>query len=178
MLAKASRKVYGSEVDLSQWSDLTLRAITPEDETLLREIYASTRAEEMHLLGWSPAQADAFLRQQSDAQHGWYQTHFAAADFDLILERGKPVGRLYVHRQPHDLNVIDIALLPAHRGRGIGTFLMRQLLVEADRTGRTASLHVEGFNRARTLYERLGFACVADAGIYLEMRRPPAADIN
>ena len=165
-------------MDLSLRPDLTLRAITPEDEQLLREIYASTREEELRLLGWPPAQRAAFLRQQFNAQHGWYQTHFAAGNFDLILERHEPIGRLYLYRQPHDLNVIDIALLPAHRGRGIGTFLMCQLLAEADRTGRTVSLHVEAFNRVRSLYERLGFVGVGETGVYLEMRRPPAAAVS
>ncbi len=165
-------------MDLSSWPDLGLRPISAADEPLLRTVYASTREEELGLTGWPPEQQAAFLRQQFDAQHGWYQTHFAAADFDLILERDEPIGRLYVYRQPHDLNVIDIALLPAYRGRGVGTFLMRQLLAEADHTGRTVSLHVEGFNRARALYERLGFAYVGDDGVYLEMRRPPAAGVS
>ena len=152
-----------------------MRPITPADEGPLRTIYASTREDELARTGWLPTQREAFLRQQFDAQHRWYQTHFAGGDFDLILERGEPVGRLYVYRQAHDLNVIDIALLPAHRGRGLGTFLMRAVLAEAARDGQTVSLHVEVFNRARTLYDQLGFRPVGEEGVYVGMRWEPPA---
>ena len=156
-------------MDISSWPGLALRPISGADEPLLRQIYASTREEELRQTDWPPEQKAAFLRQQFDAQHQWYQTHFAEGSFDVILENGQPVGRLYVYRQPHDLNVIDIALLPEHRGRGLGTFLMRQLLAEATRAEQRVSLHVEFFNRARTLYDRLGFQPVGDSGVHVEM---------
>ena len=161
---------------LPSWPGLVLRPISVMDEPLLRTIYASTREDELRYTGWSPEQQAGFLRQQFDAQHGWYQTHFAAGDFNLILERGEPIGRLYVYRQPHNLNVIDITLLPAYRGHGIGIFLMHQILEEAARGGQTVSLHVECFSRARALYVRLGFQPVGGEGVYVEMRWIPSAE--
>ena len=59
---------------------------------------------------------------------------------------------------------MDIALLPEYRGRGIGTALLEELLVEADATGRRVTIHVERFNPARRLYERLGFVEAGDPG--------------
>ena len=175
-LPKAGGASIKTGMDVSNWPGLILRPITDDDLPLLREIYAGTREDELQQTGWPPEQKSAFLRQQFDAQHAWYQMHYQEANFDLLLAHGAPVGRLYVHRQPHDLNVIDIALLPAHRGRGLGTFLLRSLLAEADREGRTVSLHVEFFNRARSLYDRLGFQQIGSDGVYLEMRREPSAE--
>ena len=82
-------------------SGYTLRPIRlggdTDDLALLREIYASTRAEEVAQTGWPPEQIAAFLTQQFEAQHAHYQKHFPSADFDLILsEAGDPVGRLYL----------------------------------------------------------------------------------
>lgn len=159
-------------MDADTWPGLELRPITDEDLPLLRAIYAGTREDELRQTGWPPAQCEAFLRGQFDAQHGWYRKHYREADFDLLIEHGQPVGRLYVHRTARDLNVIDIALLPAHRGRGLGTFLMRRLIAEAAGAGQSVSLHVEFFNRARALYDRLGFRQVGGDGVYLEMRLP------
>ena len=80
---------------------------------------------------------------------------YAGTREDELQQTGWPPGQKAAFlRQPTDLNVIDIALLPAHRGRGLGTFLLRELLAEADREGRTVSLHVEFFNRVRSLYDR------------------------
>jgi predicted GNAT family acetyltransferase len=49
------------------------------------------------------------------------------------------------------------------------------VIAEADRDGRRVSLHVERWNRARRLYERLGFAVVAETDVYLLLERPPAS---
>jgi ribosomal protein S18 acetylase RimI-like enzyme len=73
-----------------------------------------------------------------------------------------------------ELRVIDIALLPEHRGRGIGTALMTWVTAIADREARSVTLHVEPWNPARRLYERLGFASEGLRGIYEFMRRPVA----
>jgi GNAT superfamily N-acetyltransferase len=65
---------------------------------------------------------------------------------------------------------ISAAVLPAHRGRGIGTELIRALEREArDRGLGRLSLSVERDNRAAALYMRLGFRLVAEEGDALTM---------
>jgi ribosomal protein S18 acetylase RimI-like enzyme len=44
--------------------------------------------------------------------------------------------------------------------------LLNELMRERD----VMTLHVESRNRARSLYERLGFTIVCEDGIYIEMR--------
>ena len=48
---------------------------------------------------------------------------------------------------------------------------MDALLAYADRLGRPVSLHVEPFNPARRLYERLGFRVIETRGLYELMVR-------
>ncbi|HEX6939117.1 MAG TPA: GNAT family N-acetyltransferase, partial [Longimicrobiales bacterium] len=72
----------------------------------------------------------------------------------------------------------DIALLPEHRGRGIGTALLEALIAEADAAGKPVSIHVEQYNPARRLYARLGFREVEDLGVYVFMERPPGRQEN
>jgi ribosomal protein S18 acetylase RimI-like enzyme len=139
----------------------------PEDEVLLQEVYASTRADELAQVPWSDEQKRTFCQMQFAAQHQYYQEHYAGATFDLIEQGGIPVGRIYVARWPSEMRIVDIALLPAHRGRGIGTKLLRDLQDEARAAGRLLSIHVEKFNPALALYQRLGFQVVADRGAYL-----------
>jgi GNAT superfamily N-acetyltransferase len=67
---------------------------------------------------------------------------------------------------------MDITLLPEHRGRGIGTRLLGDLMAEAAAGGKPLTTHVERFNRALALYERLGFIPVADKGVYLLLQFP------
>jgi len=52
---------------------------------------------------------------------------------------------------------------------------LSELLDEGARSGKCVSIHVEKNNPAKGLYERLGFAPVADQGVYLLLEARPAA---
>lgn len=148
-------------------SDFALRAASPDDAAFLCRVYASTRAEELSALEWTDDQKGAFLRMQFEAQHRYYQENYPSSSFDVVLVDGRPAGRLYVARWPEELRVIDVALLPEFRRRGIGTSLLRGLLEEAQGRGLPVRIHVERFNPALVLYERLGFRVLEDRGVYL-----------
>jgi ribosomal protein S18 acetylase RimI-like enzyme len=156
-----------------------LRPARPEDREHLLAVYASTRAEELAPVPWTEEQKAAFLAMQFGAQDADYKRNYAGADFSVIEVDGQPAGRLYVERRPEEIRLIDIALLPSFRRSGIGTRLLRQLITEARERRIPLTIHVEMFNPARRLYERLGFAPVAEHGIYLLMeRRPEAAEVT
>lgn len=137
-------------------------------------MYASTRAEELAVTGWSDEQKAAFLDMQFEAQHRHYHDNYTDTDWDVILVDGAPAGRLYVSRWEDQIRIVDIALTPEFRGRGVGTQLITRLLEEGERSGRPVRIHVEVNNPARTLYDRFGFTPIAESGVYLELEwRPP-----
>ena len=94
-----------------------LRPTTPADRAFLYEVYASTHAEELAPVPWTADQKAAFLDQQFSAQDHHYRTHYENTSYDVIVVDGEDVGRLYVGRWPSEIRIVDIALLPAHRGR-------------------------------------------------------------
>ncbi len=152
----------------------TLRPITPADRELLYRIYASTRTEELAAVPWSAKEKEDFLRFQFDAQDKYYAEHFPRAAFDLVLLDGEPIGRLYVDRREDEIRLIDIALLPEHRGGGLGGEIMREVLAEGAESGRLVRIHVEHNNPAMRLYLRLGFEKIEEQGVYHLMEwRPP-----
>jgi len=136
-------------------------------------VCASTRTEELALVDWDEAQKAAFLHMQFAAQHQFYQEHYAKTDFLIMLRDAVPVGRLYVARWQDEIRIVDIALLPPYRNAGIGTTILRDLLTEAAVAHKPVRIHVEKFNPALRLYERLGFAPIADKGVYLFMEWAP-----
>jgi ribosomal protein S18 acetylase RimI-like enzyme len=152
---------------------LDLQPFRTEDEPFLFELYASTRGHEMALFGWDKPQQEAFLRMQFKAQHSSYAMQFPNADYRIIVHDGRVAGRLIVDRSGEDILLIDIALLPEFRNAGIGSALMKQVMAEAARAQKALKLHVEKVNRARHLYDRLGFSTIGDNGIYLEMGWKP-----
>jgi GNAT superfamily N-acetyltransferase len=154
---------------------IAFRPCLEEDLPFLADLYASTRAEEVAQTGW-PAEAQrAFLDQQFGAQHHHYRLHYPDADWLLIEHDNAPVGRVYIAERDGMLRLIDIALLPARRGGGVGTAIMTDLIRQAEGLGLGIIIHVERYNPARRLYDRLGFRFAADTGVYDRMEWRPAA---
>lgn len=145
---------------------MTLRPAAAGDESFLERLYASTRAEELAVVGWTAEQKVRFLAQQFAARQAHYRGHYGEASSQIVLVDGEPAGRLYVARRPDEIRIIDIALLPDYRGRGFGTELLRRLLAEAAGAGKAVRMHVERHNPAQRLYERLGFSALTDDGVY------------
>jgi ribosomal protein S18 acetylase RimI-like enzyme len=81
-----------------------------------------------------------------------------------------------VDRRQNEIAIIDIALLPAHRNHGIGTWFLHGLMAEANNAKIPVRIHVEQMNPALRLYQRLGFVEVENQGIYLLMEYRPVFD--
>jgi ribosomal-protein-alanine N-acetyltransferase len=79
--------------------------------------------------------------------------------FDLDGDSGKLVGYLIVSRYVDAWHVMNVAVDPAHRGRGLATMLLERLFeLTADDVRRGYTLEVRVSNStAIGLYERLGF---------------------
>jgi GNAT superfamily N-acetyltransferase len=146
---------------------IRLRPATTGDRDFLAAVYASTRMEELSATDWTDVQKADFCEMQFAAQDAHYRQHYPTADFQVIEINGIPAGRLYVDRWKEEIRIMDIALLPEHCGKGIGTKLLLDLQQEAAGCGKSLSIHVERFNPALRLYERLGFRMTEDKGVYL-----------
>lgn len=150
---------------------LALRPERPDDRPLMFALFAQSRAAEMALVDWTAAQQQAFLEHQFAAQTEAYRGAYAGGRFDVVELDGLAIGRLYLADLGEELRIVDIALLPMWCGRGIGSALLADVLAEADAAARPVSLHVEHWNPARRLYERLGFVPVSEDSVYVLMRR-------
>ena len=141
-----------------------LRSATDGDFAFMRAVYGSTREEELAVTGWSREQKDAFLDHQFGAQTQYYREHRPGAEWQIIVIEGHDAGRLVVYRRASEHRIVDIALLPAFRGRGVGSDILRELQRTAAADGCLLSIHVECNNPARNLYERLGFLPAGEPG--------------
>jgi ribosomal protein S18 acetylase RimI-like enzyme len=103
---------------------------------------------------------------QFNAQRRHYEEFYPDCDFLVIELEGKLIGRLYIDRNERELRITDIALLPEYRQRGIGRMLLEEILEEARAAAKRVTIYVEHFNRARSLYDRLGFRHIETNGVY------------
>jgi ribosomal protein S18 acetylase RimI-like enzyme len=147
----------------------TLRAATPDDLDFQRKLYAATRAEEMNAAQFTPEMRASFITMQFNAQTTHYSNTHPGAEWSIIECGGACVGRIIVDRTDKALNLMDIALMPEFRGRGIGTELLNTLCAEATAKQLPLRLFAYTGERAIGLYHRLGFKDVHEDGIYTEL---------
>jgi GNAT superfamily N-acetyltransferase len=75
---------------------------------------------------------------------------------------------------PAPTRILDFALLPAWRGGGIGTALLRALCVEADAAARPIAVALGRDSAALTLFARHGFVPRATSAVHMQLIRPAA----
>lgn len=136
---------------------VSFRPVQDSDRDFLAALYAETRAWELQHTNWSPLDRKDFIEQQFRAQDLSYRMQYLGARFLVIELDGLPIGRLYLDRQNDCLYIIEFTIAASHRGRGIGTDILKSLLNEAWGGKVPARLSVEPINPALRLYQRLGF---------------------
>jgi ribosomal protein S18 acetylase RimI-like enzyme len=150
------------------------RPAESRDDELLRELFAESRPD----FDLIPREMrSSILDLQVRAQRSQYAATYPDATDEVLVADGLDVGRLVLDRGRDAVRIVDIAVRSSHRGEGIASSVLRDVIDDADRLGVPACLSVWAANiGARRLYERLGFTVVDDSDGYLEMQRRAATE--
>jgi ribosomal protein S18 acetylase RimI-like enzyme len=152
---------------------LDLRPERDDDREFRYRLFCDSRQPEFALL--PPPVYQQIMAHQFHAQTAGYRGQFPQARFDIIELAGERIGRIVVDRPGTMMHIVDQAIVPLLRGRGIGTAIMRVLMDEAQAAGLPVRLEVASENDpAYRLYQRLGFVPIESAPLYmrLEWRAP------
>lgn len=151
---------------------LRLRPERDGDRDFRFRLFCDSRLPEFALLRQQvgPAVYEQIMHLQFQAQTTSYRAQFPQARFDIIELDGTPSGRIVVDRPGTEVHIVDQAVVPAQRNRGIGTAVMRALMDEAAQAGLPVRLKVASSNDpSMQLYLRLGFVPIETAPLYIEM---------
>ncbi len=157
--------------------EITYKKIEDSDLPFLKEVYKSTRAAEMEMVDWPEQEKERFINQQFESQHSYYQQVYQDATFETICLGNEPVGRLYLWESDRQIRIVDIALLPEFRNQGIGSRILKRLIEKSDLSSKVLCIHVEVYNQALSLYQRLGFEVKDQTGVYHYMERKPQSNL-
>jgi GNAT superfamily N-acetyltransferase len=149
---------------------ITLRPVQDSDDEFLLKVYGSTREQELAQVPWTAEQKQQFVRMQWEAQKSHYAAQHPNATHQIICLEGGEAGRLYLDRTGEKFHILDITVLPEHRNRGAGSFLLGQIMAEAKEAGKPVSIFVETFNPSLRLFQRLGFTPIQQEGFHLLMQ--------
>ena len=88
----------------------------------------------------------------------------------IIVVAGSDIGWMRIGEMETELYLGQLYVIPLMQNRGIGTAVVRQLCERAHRESKVLTLEVMKNNRARLLYDRLGFHVVGSSKYKLNMR--------
>jgi ribosomal protein S18 acetylase RimI-like enzyme len=163
------------EISLTQ-GKLCLRPERDEDDAFRFQLFCESRPAEFALLQFEPAVFDQLMRFQFQAQTKSYRASFPNARFDIIELDRLPIGRIVVDRPGNAIHIVDQAIVPSQRSRGLGSTIMKALMDEAGRSRLPVRLKVASTNDPSIrLYRRLGFTPITTDPFHIEMEWRAAA---
>ncbi len=152
---------------------LHIRPALPSDEDFFLALYRSTRDDLLGLLA-DPRYIDGIVAMQRQMQVAGYRSSYPEAVYEVLELDGVPVGRLVTASVPGAVRVVDIAVMPDARGRGVAGEALRRLQRRAAQEGRDLMLAVRTDNLgARRLYAALGFTVETEEEVRLQLRWRP-----
>jgi ribosomal protein S18 acetylase RimI-like enzyme len=141
--------------------DFYLRPSEPEDEAFVRRLNQLAYEEVVaaQFGGWDPVRQAAF-----------FDLKWKTQTYSIIVASAAPVGAVSSVWSDVALTLMELLVLPAHQNGGIGTQVVQQLQKEARSQQLPLLLQVLHLNRARGLYERLGFRVYETTETHYRMR--------
>lgn len=150
---------------------LRLRPETEADGDFRFALFCASRPPEEDFSPLGPQLAQHLLRQQFRAQSQSYRADFPQARFDVIELDGAPVGHVVVAVTDTLARVVDLAIVPEHRGGAIGEAVMKRIMAEAGSRGLPLRASVLNGNQGSLRFcRRLGFAPIGEpTAFYTEL---------
>lgn len=139
---------------------MNLRPATRNDFERLFDIHRAALQEYIELTwGWD-----------EDWQRAYFHEHFDPSTRHVISYESDVIGFLDLEIRNDCIDLQNIEIDPTYQGRGLGTEIVRRVLVDAKNHSIPVRLQVLKVNpRARALYERLGFVQIGQTGEHTQM---------
>lgn len=151
-------------------ASLHIRPADAADQAFFAELYRSTRDDLLALVA-DPRYIDALVAMQQQMQVAGYRASYPDAAYQVLELDGVAAGRLVTAVLDDAVRVVDIAVIPQARGRGVAGEALRRLQRQAAREGRDVTLAVRKDNAgARRLYAALGFVPEGEDAFSLQLR--------
>lgn len=115
------------------------------------------------------------------AKWGWDETYQRAVHaqgwstkrFFRIVRDGATIGTVAIDEAPDHVRVGEFYVSPQHQNKGIGSEVLRPILLEADERDLRIRLECLKWNPALAFYKRHGFVVTGESDIHYLMERAP-----
>jgi RimJ/RimL family protein N-acetyltransferase len=156
---------------------IVLRPEREQDTAFLANLFRDTAGRDISLMAIDEAMKDALIRMQFTSQAATYRAQFPSARFDIIEQGGAPIGRIVIDPGTEAGRIVDIALMPQRRARGLGTAILAAVLDRfAGRRQRVLCQVLANNEPSLRMCHRVGFRQVSEAPPFLHLEWRPSRD--
>ena len=144
--------------------DYSLIKLIPGDETYKEFSYQVKKMAEgeyiTSMFGWD-----------EDVQKGFHLKAWQQQKPDIITYDGKLIGTIATIEAEDCIEIGQFFILPEYQNKGIGTYLLKNILDKADQIGMNVTLKFLKNNPVESLYVRNGFRLVYTSEVAHHMER-------
>jgi len=153
---------------------IVLRPEREDDATFLANLFRATAGRELSLIAIDAAMKESLIRLQFASQTATYRAQYPAARFDIIEQGGVPIGRIVIDPGIEAGRIVDIALTPERRTRGLGTAILAAVLERfARRQQRVLCQVLAGNEPSLRMCHRVGFRSIGDVPPFVQLEWRP-----
>lgn len=109
---------------------------------------------------WNEEQQESLSRASFHPHRAW-----------IVLRDSQDIGFLQINDTPSHVELEKLYILPKFHNIGIGTTIVNALIQHAEKTSKVLNLGVLKNNRAKGLYEKLGFTICGETHYKYMMQR-------
>jgi ribosomal protein S18 acetylase RimI-like enzyme len=136
---------------------LSLRPMNSSDSVFIESLYRSTR-DDLRMIDAEDDFIEELIGMQHSAQTQGYGDMFPNAMYFVAEYHSERIGRVVLDFGQNEVRVVDIALIPAARGKGYGSQVLQAVQLVAGKVMAPVTLSVRSDHvLAKQLYARLGF---------------------
>ncbi len=152
---------------------ITTRAASKQDDAFLFGLFQAVRLPEFAHAGLAGVQLDLLMNIQYAGQMQTYGAEYPGGD-EIVLLDGEAIGRIWLYRGTAEHHLVDIALMPEYRNRGIGTALLQDAIAGARAAGVRLRCSVAATNPGSLrFHQRLGFLVAGRDELYYDLALEP-----
>jgi ribosomal protein S18 acetylase RimI-like enzyme len=139
---------------------IELRQAKHEDYSYLYELKKRTLRE--------------YISKTWDWDENWQKKYFSS-NFNpdllkIIIEGGNEIGCISIIEEDNQIFLSLIEISPEYQNQGIGSTLIKDLLIKAEKLSKSVYLQVLKTNeKAKKLYLRLGFSIIEESETHYKM---------
>jgi len=140
--------------------DIQLKIKDETDSEFSFRLFEKIKTVELNIHNWPEQMKNQLIEMQYKGYEQMIKNEYPNAEDYIITVNDEKAGRLQLNVNDFGIRIINISLLPAFHGNGIGTKIIRDVIADADIKKKHVCLEVDKINPAFNLYKRLGFEII------------------